>query len=206
VAIKKHVFISFNGEMLPRWKEAFAKAIVATNAQSPAVTHADFIWLRLRTDTPLNKQIEAVRAANPHAALIALSDIPDDDEAMIVFSSAGRGYANTHAAADTLKQIVKVIDQGGLWIGASLMQRLLAGVNQLQKAPSAKPEPVWQSKLTDREMEVARSIAAGASNKEVARQLNITERTVKAHVSGLFTKLAVSDRLQLALKMREIAK
>lgn len=192
--------------MLPRWKEAFSRAIVAADAQLPAVAKADFIWLRLIPGKPVDNQIQSVRAENSHAALIALSDIPDDDEAMIVFSSNGRGYANTHAAADTLKQIVKVIDQGGLWIGASLMQRLLVGVNQLQKAPSVKPAPLWQHKLTDREMEVARSIAAGASNKEVARQLNITERTVKAHVSGLFTKLAVSDRLQLALKMREISK
>jgi len=83
------------------------------------------------------------------------------------------------------------------------MQRLLAGMHGLS-AP-ARPAQAAEHKLTGRELEVAKAIATGASNKEVARQLSITERTVKAHVSGLFAKLAVSDRLQLALKMRAMS-
>jgi len=53
--------------------------------------------------------------------------------------------------------------------------------------------------LTKRELEVARTVAGGSSNKEVARQLGITERTVKAHVGAVFQKLKVRDRLHLAL-------
>ena len=170
-------------------------------AQLPPVLRAEFIWLRLQSGLDHKKQIDDVRSRNSDAAMIILSDMPNDDEAMAVFTLGARGYANAHAASDTLKQIVNVIDQGGLWIGVSLMQRLLVGVNQL----SAPVLTRNQHKLTGRELEVAKAIAAGASNKEVARQLNITERTVKAHVSGLFTKLRVSDRLQLALKMRELA-
>ena len=202
MAIKKHAFISANGTLLPRWKEAFPKATVATTTSIATLTADDFIWLRLRSGSDSGPQIEALRAQNRAATLIVLSDIPSDDEAMLVFSLSARGYANAHAAADTLKQIAKVVEQGGLWIGVSLMQRLLSGVNKL-------PQPSLPladfHKLTDREMDVAKAIAAGASNKEVARQLAITERTVKAHVSGIFSKLGVGDRLQLALKMREFS-
>ena len=201
MAIKKHVFICASGELLPRWKQAFPKAVAVTPGLITAC--ADVLWLRLDATLPASAQISALEAVAGAATLIVLSDTPDDDEAMAVFSLSARGYANSHAAAQTLKQIAKVVDQGGLWIGESLMQRLLAGMHGLS-AP-ARPAQAAEHKLTGRELEVAKAIATGASNKEVARQLSITERTVKAHVSGLFAKLAVSDRLQLALKMRAMS-
>ncbi|MET3106699.1 two-component system nitrate/nitrite response regulator NarL [Oxalobacteraceae bacterium GrIS 2.11] len=203
VAIKKHVFISANGVLLPRWELAFSGAVATRTDQLPNHAANDFVWLRLQTGAPITQQIQAVRDCSGTAALIVLSDMPNDDEAMAAFSLSARGYANSHAAAETLRQIANVVGQGGLWIGESLMQRLLIGVDQLPAAP-AKTASEHRFKLTEREWEVARAIAAGASNKEVARQLQITERTVKAHVSGLFTKLGVADRLQLALKMREL--
>jgi DNA-binding NarL/FixJ family response regulator len=77
------------------------------------------------------------------------------------------------------------------------MQRLLVGTARL---PEAAPAPVdWAAPLTERERQVAQAVAAGASNKEIARQLGITERTIKAHTGAIFEKLAVRDRLQLSL-------
>jgi len=204
VTIKKHVFISPSGDLLPRWQQAFAKAVITSTAQLPTTIQTDFVWLRLQSSIPVAQQVQAVRAVANDAALIVLSDLPGDDEAMAAFSSSARGYANTHATAATLKQIANVVEQGGLWIGESLMQRLLLGMQNLPKPSSTHAAAMTQHKLTAREIEVAKAIAAGASNKEVARLLSITERTVKAHVSGLFSKLGVNDRLQLALKMREL--
>ncbi len=65
--------------------------------------------------------------------------------------------------------------------------------------PESQAAPAWQEKLTERELQVARLIAQGASNKEIARQLDITERTVKAHVAALLEKCSARDRLQLSL-------
>jgi two-component system nitrate/nitrite response regulator NarL len=205
VAIKKHLFISTGGTLLPQWKLAFGKAIGISNEQANALPQADLLWLRLQPGIPVTRQIETLHstAHNPTAMVIVMSDQPDDDEALAAFSATARGYVNSHAGAETLKQVARVVTDGGLWIGESLMKRLMLGVQKLPQpvsGNSAAPRP----KLTDRELEVARAIAAGASNKEVARQLNITERTVKAHVSGLFAKLAVQDRLQLALKIRDM--
>ncbi len=66
------------------------------------------------------------------------------------------------------------------------------------------PPPVaegagWAQTLTEREREVAKAVAQGASNKEIARQLDITERTIKAHVGAILEKLGARDRLQLSL-------
>ena len=201
MAIKKNIFITANGLTLPGWQLAFANATTVRPGQVPDLGQGDCVWLRLQPGEPAEQQIQQVGTHLGKAALIILSDTPNDQEAMAVFAQSARGYANSHAGAATLKQIAKVVDQGGLWVGESLMQRLMLGMQHLPSPAASKPTT---PKLTAREMEVAQAIAAGASNKEVARQLNITERTVKAHVSGLFTKLAVQDRLQLALKMREL--
>ena len=202
MANKKPVFICATGELLARWKLAFPNAVAVAPQLLTTASPSDVFWLRLEPTLPASAQIKALQTVTGAATLIVLSDTPNDDEAMAAFSLSVRGYVNSHAAAKTLKQVAKVVDQGGLWIGESLMQRLLTGMQSLPKP--ATPALAAGHNLTDRELEVAKAIATGASNKEVARQLNITERTVKAHVSGLFAKLAVSDRLQLALKMREM--
>lgn len=82
----------------------------------------------------------------------------------------------------------------------SLMQRLLTATARVQFVePERAPLPAWVTLLTVREQEVAMAVAKGASNKEIARQLDITERTVKAHVGAILDKLKVRDRLQLSL-------
>ena len=85
------------------------------------------------------------------------------------------------------------------------MKRLVvatAGALSRVDTTSATPKaPVDIQSLTAREQQVARAVAGGASNKEVARTLNITERTIKAHVSAIFLKLGARDRLHLSLIM-----
>lgn len=159
-------------------------------------------WLRLVAGLPVAAQIALVRAHVGAAPIVVLSDVPNDDEAMQAFSAAARGYCNTHATAGLLAQVAAVVSQGGIWIGEALMQRLL-----LATAGVALPAPAeqrsWEAALTGREREVARAVASGASNKEIAQRLAITERTVKAHVGAILEKLGVRDRLQLAVLIRE---
>lgn len=62
----------------------------------------------------------------------------------------------------------------------------------------------WSALLSERELQAAKLVAGGASNKEIADQLAITERTVKAHLSAIFEKLGVRDRLQLSLRINGV--
>ncbi len=141
--------------------------------------------------------------------VIVLADEPDGDEALSLFSAGVRGYCNAHATAANLRQIASVVEAGGLWIGESLMKRLVVATQvAISRLPVAKlplegisGEAGAMSALTKREEEVARAVASGASNKEVARQLDITERTVKAHIGSVFQKLKARDRLHLALML-----
>lgn len=195
----RHLFWSATGEMLPRWQEAFSNALSMDEANTSSKSkQAVMAWIRLVAGRPVDEQVSEARKRLGTVPIIVLSDTPSDQEALAAFSAAARAYCNSHATPEVLLLVASVVEQGGLWIGESLMQRLVqatAGVS----VEAAEPVPAWESKLTEREREVAKVVAAGASNKETARQLGITERTVKAHLTAIMEKLGVRDRLQLAL-------
>ncbi len=198
VTVIEHSFVLQGGELLSRWVEAFPSA-VAVAADAVGVSEELLIWVRLPQGQSPGLLLGSIkRRANVNTKLIALSDTPNDDEGLACLSAGASAYINTHAAPEVLRQVAEVVGQGGLWIGASLMQRLLRS----SVALVATQQPTTQNKLhtlTGREREVAEAVARGDSNKEIAKQLNITERTVKAHTASLFEKLGVRDRLQLAL-------
>lgn len=199
-----HLFLCPNGRMLPRWSEAFqgGRAGRSQVVRSPRSGKIDVVWLRLEHGLPVAVQIENLGPQVKLIPCVVLSDQPTDEEALAAFAAGARGYCNTHAAAQLLVQIAAVVLQGGLWIGESLMKRLVSATGRLQTsvAPATEGE-TWSRNLTDREKQVARTVASGASNKEIARALGITDRTVKAHIGSIFEKLQVRDRLQLSLKV-----
>lgn len=199
-----HLFLSATGALLPRWREAFPLAAAAKPGAAFSVpAGAAMIWLRLGNRGSVAEQVAAVRTKIGALPLVILSNTPDDEEAMACFAAAARGYCNAHATAENLRQVAAVVLQGGLWIGETLMQRLLVATSTAAKpvaaAEDSGPDPL--AVLTEREQTVAKAVATGASNKEIARQLGITERTIKAHVGAILEKLNVRDRLQLALRL-----
>ena len=191
--------------MLPRWSEAFqaGKADKIHSARSNERSNGiGLVWLRLEHGLPVGVQLESVAPPLKLIPCVVLSDLPTDEEALAAFAAGARGYCNTHASAQLLIQVAVVVLQGGLWIGESLMQRLVSAISRLQAASAILILPeseTWSKDLTGREKEVASTLANGASNKEIARTLGITERTVKAHVGAILEKLQVRDRLQLSL-------
>ena len=205
----RHLFVSASGEPLPRWLEAFPTAALADQGNVvKSVPATTLVWLRLDDARPAPEQLSALRSVVGAARVIVLANQPDNEQALTLFSAGIRGYCNAHATAANLLQVASVVQAGGLWIGEALMQRLLASTQAaISRAPAASLP--WAgvntaaadllATLTKREQEVARAVANGFSNKEIARQLSITERTVKAHTGSVFQKLDVRDRLHLAL-------
>ncbi len=197
----RHCFLSESGELLERWKEAFPKAAglgyATPGTPEPAPT---LLWVRLPQGRPVGPLLAEVQGRFGKLPLVVLSDLPDDEEALACFSAAARGYCNTHASPAFLRQVAEVVGQGGLWIGEGLMGRMVEAIARIgANSTSESRDCSWASTLTPREQEVARAIAEGASNKEIARGLGITERTVKLHVGAVIEKLGVRDRLQIAL-------
>lgn len=194
-----HLFISTKGDLLPRWQEAFPSAhSLAFQAIRGGAPTPDMVWLRLAADRPVAEQISLVHSCIGQMPIVVLSDRPNDDEALAAFSAAAKGYCNAHAIPELLQQIEAVVRNGGLWIGEHLLHRLVGTLSKISSFVATGHDG-WHGLLTQRECEVAEAVCAGASNKEVAQQLQITERTVKAHIGSVFEKLHVRDRLQLVL-------
>ncbi|MDB5799257.1 MAG: helix-turn-helix transcriptional regulator [Rhodocyclales bacterium] len=148
-----------------------------------------------------------------HLSIIALSSQPQDDEGIAAMDVGAAGYCHAYANEATLRQVVEVVSSGELWVGRSLLTRLLKGVNHNVNENAGQgtaariatsPTQAWRALLTERELEVATMAAQGASNLGIAEVLGITERTVKAHLTSIFDKLDVADRLQLALKVHGV--
>ncbi len=132
--------------------------------------------------------------------LVFASNQPHDNEGISAIDAGFVGYCHAYCAPEQLRQILDVVESGELWLGRSLVSRLIHAVNAAR--PTLADD--WTLGLTEREREVGRRAALGASNAEIAAELGISERTVKAHLSGIFEKLGVADRLQLALRVHGI--
>ncbi len=142
--------------------------------------------------------------SNSRLRIVAASSNPKNSEAINALDAGCAAYCHAYADLATLRQIQQVTEAGHVWIGQGLMQQLIRSANHA-KPLTLETAPSWERTLTLREKEVAKLAAHGASNQQIAEQCDITERTVKAHLSAVFEKLGVVDRLQLALKFHGIS-
>lgn len=125
-----------------------------------------------------------------------------------------RGYIVKNQPLSVLAQIVQIVRDGGTYVSTSVLD----SAPQLAEAPGEPPAPLPApaaqpanaeesanrlSRLTDREVQILSCLARGASNKQIARDLGITDTTVKVHLRMIFKKLGVSNRTQAAFFARE---
>lgn len=202
----QHWLVDAEMNALDSWLEAMPGMRMLAPGQSLSpVAGAAILWCRLRS----GQEVEAALAAIPSGLpmpVVVLADEPDENMAMRALALGASGCCNSRAAPEVLRQVALVVANGGLWVGQSLLQRLVSTTSRIlgQHAP-AMPNDEWCAKLSERERQVARLVAAGSSNKEIADRLAITERTVKAHLTAIFDKLGLRDRLQLSLKINGLA-
>jgi DNA-binding NarL/FixJ family response regulator len=166
----------------------------------------DIVWLDMNLhDVPSwNSEIWRNLIHAKELRVIAASSKPTDSAAIAALDAGCVGYCHAYSDSATLIQISQVIKAGHVWIGTNLMQQLIQSANRAASLPTVLPNNAWQTKLTAREREVAKLAAIGTSNLQIAEACDISERTVKAHMSAIFDKLGVSDRLQLALRVHGI--
>jgi len=199
----RSILITVDAAMSLRWAEVFpdADCVSAPDLALTLVDSDSIIWLHLRRDSADARETVAIAARLlAPARIVALSDTPMDEEALELLEAGAVGYCHSHAAGPTLKQVETVVANDGLWVGPGLLKRLIGTAPKL--LPATTPGTASLCSLSPREREVASLAGRGDSNREIAMELGITERTVKAHLSAVFAKLAVRDRLHLALLMR----
>ncbi|MDX1795832.1 MAG: response regulator transcription factor [Hydrogenovibrio sp.] len=133
-------------------------------------------------------------------AVILFSNTPSPEEAIPWFERGIKGYLNTFATPDRIRQAIQVVRSGNIWLGQSIMQAFIQ--QTIQEHPPVLPQAGWQKMVTDREREVLEQVMLGKSNQEIAELMNISERTVKAHMSHLLEKFSTKDRLALVLRIQ----
>jgi two-component system, NarL family, nitrate/nitrite response regulator NarL len=196
--INSHLMITFDGLPLLSWQKVFPHSNTIIFGEV-VQTDAEMVWLKLNGLASTQLQVDWVRTYYSHLKLVVLTSIPLASEALLALSAGARAYVNAHAGPQSLSQIADIVSEGGIWVGEDMMQFLVASLNNIKTEQDYKQHNVWREKVSNREAQVVDAAALGASNKVIARQLGISERTVKAHLSAVFEKLDVNDRLKLAL-------
>ena len=157
-------------------------------------------------DKPLERQVGEIVHLAGAARVIVLTPVFIEDEEIALLKAGAKGCCRRGIDPDSLQQVLSVTSNGGVWVTRSLLPRLVSELRKYVDAhrkPPENPANEALAELTQREREIVRLIVEGASNKEVAANLNISERTVKGHLSNVFQKLGVADRLKLMLYVRE---
>jgi len=206
----QHLFFITQDEGLKRhWVHALGAAqtigVLRSSPNGSFSVPSGVIWVDLSTpDLPPWQDVQwASLLQRQDVWVVAASSNPGDEEGIAALDAGCAAYCHAFSDLTTLRRIQQVVRAGNVWIGKKLMDRLLKNTATLGSKVTAK-SIAWQAHLTSREIEVAELAANGASNTSIASQCNITERTVKAHLSAVFEKLHVKDRLQLALKVHGI--
>ncbi|MBV7544215.1 response regulator transcription factor [Acidovorax sp. sic0104] len=207
-----HYLASEVAQSLDRWGAAFPQGTRVDRQQWPALVEvlrgagggrSAIVWLSTEYPEWPALLSELVRS-DKRARVVVASGVPDEREALRAINEGARAYCHLFAVPEMLREVALVVQHGGVWMGSSLVARLAAATAGLT-APLASPQAQQdlQQLLSSRELEVARAVAKGFSNKEIADLLFISERTVKAHLGAAFEKLGVRDRVQLVLRMNQ---
>jgi len=157
-------------------------------------------------EKPLERQVGEIVNVAGAARVIVLTPVFIEDEEIALLKAGAKGCCRRGIDPESLQQVLSVTSNGGVWVTRSLLPRLVSELRKYVDAhrkPAETPADDSLAELTQREREIVRLIVEGASNKEVASSLNISERTVKGHLSNVFQKLGVTDRLKLMLYVRE---
>ncbi|MBI3965916.1 MAG: response regulator transcription factor [Chloroflexi bacterium] len=140
---------------------------------------------------------ELLRVA-PSARVVVFTAYDTDERVLGALQAGAKGYLLKGTAAAEIAHAIRVVHDGGTQLEPRVAAKLVASLNAPRRPPTS---------LTPREREVLRLVAAGQSNKQIARALTITERTVKHHLTSIFTKLGADNRAQavaLFLRMSDV--
>jgi two-component system, NarL family, nitrate/nitrite response regulator NarL len=190
------IFVASSLEVLREHLEDYKPSVVLLDLALPGFTH---------------QEISRLLKISPATKILLFSSVFDEEEAITVIKAGGRGYAQKNSDVFLLRKAIEVIRKGELWIPRYLVTRLLNELQGILEKERESADTVTRNhtifptssarldQLTKREQQIAELIGNGYSNKEIGGLLKISESTVKAHLSAIYHKLGLMDRLSLAL-------
>lgn len=143
-----------------------------------------------------SRLLNCIHAMSPETKTLLLCDVCGQPELAVALAQGARGLILKTAPPDHWLKAVRGVSRGQLWFGRELLANFLGGLfNKPEVQAAVMPA---EGVLTHREKEVAQWVERGMSNKEIAREMTISDATVKTHLQHIFTKLKVDRRMRIA--------
>jgi len=142
--------------------------------------------------------LPTIRRRSPDTRVLILSEESDDEFIGHALELGAKGCVSKTVDQKDLVKAIQTVYAGEMWVGRKLLAGVLEGLRQKTQELD-HPFSETQSTLTSREQEVVRWVIQGLTNKQIAARLEISDKTVKAHLSNIFSKLKINRRLELAL-------
>ena len=173
------------------------KAIEQTSALLP-----DLVLLDINMPKANGIEVAArLKELCPSVRVLALTIHDDENYMMKMIQSGAAGYLLKDVEPSMMVQAIRKVYAGESYVEPSLTKKLFSGITSREEQKLAPPIPgmVESDRLSNREIEVLRLIGKGMSNAEIARELYLSEKTVKNHLTNIFRKIQVTDRTQAVL-------
>lgn len=165
----------------------------------------DIVLMDLRM--PIMDGVEATRRIlqmNKATRVIVLTTFDDDENVFDALRAGAVGYLLKDVSSDKLAEAIRAANQGEYFLLPSITAKVVSEFSRISKPAPKNQDTFLPDPLSPREVEIIRLVATGASNKEIAEKLVISEGTVKNHLSSILSKLSVRDRMQAVLKAKEL--
>jgi len=197
-----------------RWSEALKASFAIRYATNLAALERNMANLKptiLLLDVALSgrgrvSDVPVIQKLSPLTKIVLLAATPHGREGVSAVRAGARGYCNRDIRPSLLRKAVEIVQADEIWLGRDLIAYLVKKVASLiehEREEFPSEQNLRLDRLTPREREIASLVGRGATNREIANQLSVTERTVKAHLTAIFHKLGLPSRIQLALFMTQ---
>ncbi|WP_024611943.1 response regulator transcription factor [Pseudoalteromonas sp. TB64] len=193
--MRQCIFITQSEFESKHWYGAFPDCIVLTKEPN-RIAASTVIWILAGTPNWLNIVQKYTQQRIP---VIVMTNNLEIDELRAALQAGARGYVEALASKVIIEQVLETICSDAIWIPGQLLSNL---VGALSKTNFNYSHDCNLDVLTKRERQVVDIVVTGATNKQAAESLNITERTIKEHMGSIFNKLKVRDRIQLMLVVK----
>ena len=171
-------------------------ALEAIRREKPDVAVLD-IQMPRRTGIEVTR---AVRDERLPVGVLVLTAYDDDPYVQAVLEAGANGYVLKNASSDEIVQAVHTVNEGQMALDPTVARKI---VSRWMSAGQTPPEPA-EARPTPREMEVLKLLTRGLTNKAIAAQMKISERTVQGHIASLFEKLSVSSRTEAVVRAAQL--
>jgi two-component system, NarL family, nitrate/nitrite response regulator NarL len=140
--------------------------------------------------------LEEISRLEPPVRTLIVASAASEEEVADALQSGARGIVMKNAAIELLFKSIRMVAAGQYWVGRECVGDLIHQIRQRQAGGEATAPSYG---LTPRELQLVAGVVSGCGNSEIAQQLQISAKTVKHHLTNIFNKLGVSNRLELAL-------